>query len=464
VGGLRVKTVTQTVSWSARHLGTARSVLEQLFGPPENRSFAVRFWDGSFDGPAGSANSTIELHRPGALRRMLLPPTELNLGEAFVREDFDVRGDLVGVASLEGHLNASLRSPFQVVRLVTQLLSLPTNDLPSDAKLERPKPRNTGALHDKSNDATNVRAHYDLGNEFYSLFLDRRMVYSCAYFETGTETLEAAQEAKLDLICKKLRLSAGERLLDIGCGWGGLVIHAAQRYGVRATGITLSEPQAELARARVEALGLSHLVQIEVRDYRDFPPNLQFDKIVSVGMVEHVGRANIAQYFAETAQLLKPGGLFLCHGIVDTRKPPGTIANAIEQRTWRRWSFLEQYVFPGGEVLRPSEMLHAAETAGFEARDLESLREHYAITARHWFNRLEANRDAVTRLVGEKTFRVYRLYLAAVVHTFVSRRNGLNQMLFAKTLADGSARLPLTRADLYRSSHADAKNNRAQTE
>ncbi len=380
-----------------------------------------------------------------------------------MRGDFDVQGDLINVVSLEGHLNASLRSPLEVTRLVTRLLSLPTNDLPADAKLERPKPKNTGSLHDKKNDASNVRAHYDLGNDFYALFLDRRMVYSCAYFETGSESLDAAQEAKLELICKKLRLSPGERLLDIGCGWGGLAIYAAQHYGVRATGITLSEPQAELARARAEALGLSHLVQIEVRDYRDFPPNIQFDKIVSVGMIEHVGRSNLARYFDETAHLLRPGGLFLCHGIVDTRKPLGPIANAIEQRTWRRWSFLEQYVFPGGEVLRPSEMLSAAETAGFEVRDLESLREHYALTARHWSNRLEAHRDAVIHLVGEKTFRVYRLYLAAVVHTFVSRRNGLNQILFAKTLADGSAKVPLTRADLYQSSRTNSKTNHAQT-
>jgi cyclopropane-fatty-acyl-phospholipid synthase len=455
--------VPQLTSMGAEHLVATRDVLGQLFGPVQNRRFAVRFWDGSLDQPRDGANFTLELHRPGALRRMLLPATELNLGESFVRGDFDVDGDLTAAISLGGQLDASLRSPLGMARVLTRLLSLPMNDLPPDAKLERPKPRNTGNLHDKNNDATNVRAHYDLGNDFYALFLDRRMVYSCAYFETGSENLDQAQEAKLELICKKLRLSPGEKLLDIGCGWGGLVIHAAQHYGVRATGITLSEPQAELARARIEALGLSHLVQIEVRDYRDFPPGIQFDKLVSVGMVEHVGRANIRQYFHEAAHLLRPGGLFLCHGIVDTRKPVGILANAIEQRTWRRSSFLEQYVFPGGEVLRPSEMLSAAEIAGFEVRDLESLREHYALTARHWSNRLEANRDAVTRLVGEKTYRVYRLYLAAVVHTFVSRRNGLNQILFAKTLSDGAARIPLTRTDLYRSSHTDSNLISAQT-
>ena len=441
---------------TASHLATARAVLELLFGPVLHRSFAVRFWDASFDAPPGDPTFTLKLHRPGALRRMLMPATELSLGESFVRGDFDVDGDLTAAVSLEGQLNAGARSPLGMARLVPRLLSLPTNDLPSEAHLERPKPRLSGDLHDKSNDASNVRAHYDLGNDFYALFLDQRMVYSCAYFETGEEDLDAAQEAKLDLICKKLRLEPGERLLDIGCGWGGLAIHAAQHFGVRVLGITLSEPQADFARARAVALGLSHLVQIEVQDYRDFPPGEQFDKIVSVGMVEHVGSANIGRYFNEAAHLLRSGGLFLCHGIVETRVPLSPLARAFEQRTWRAQSFLEQYVFPGGEVLRPSEMLRAAENAGFEARDLESLREHYALTARHWSRRLEAHSEDVVRLVGEKTYRVYRLYLAAVVHTFKSRRNGLNQILFAKPSADGSARLPFTRADLYRSSASAA--------
>jgi cyclopropane-fatty-acyl-phospholipid synthase len=430
-------------------------VLEQLFGPVQTRSFAVRFWDGSLDEPLEVARFTLELHRPGSLRRMLLPATELSLGEAFVRSDFDVDGDLTAAAALEGQLISGGRSPLGMARLAALLLSLPMNDLPPDAQIERPSSKHSGNLHDKNTDANNVRAHYDLGNDFFALFLDRRMVYSCAYFETGSEDLDTAQEAKLELICRKLRLTRGERLLDIGCGWGGLVIYAAQHFGVRATGITLSEPQAELARARIEALGLAHLVQIEVRDYREFPLGVQFDKIVSVGMVEHVGRANIEQYFSQTMRLLRPGGLFLCHGIVDTRTPSGPVKTAIEQRTWRRSSFLEQYVFPGGEVLRPSEMLRAAENVGFEVRDLESLREHYALTARQWSRQLEAHRKDVLRLVGEKTYRVYRLYLAAVVHTFVSRRNGLNQILFAKPLADGSVRIPQTRTDIYRSAQND---------
>jgi cyclopropane-fatty-acyl-phospholipid synthase len=437
------------------HLETSRSILTLLFGPVETRTFAVRWWNGSMDHPDREPQFTLEFHRAGALRRMLWRPSELSLAEAFLRKDFEVIGDIEAATALETQFSKSARTLLGLVRLMPLLSRLPTDDLSNQAEPLRFKASNRPE-HSRTSDAEEVRSHYDVGNNFYALWLDQQMIYSCAYFETGTEDIDTAQEAKLEHICKKLRLEPGEHLLDIGCGWGGLVIHAAQRHGVRATGITLSEPQAEFARERIRELGLTN-IQIEVRDYRDFPAAVQFDKIVSIGMVEHVGRRNIARYFAETSRLLKPGGVFLCHGIIEVRPPRTPLLAWLEARTWRKRSFLQHYVFPGGEVLPISDLLHAAQRAGLEARDLENLREHYALTTRHWRERLEAHQADVMRLVGEPTYRVYRLYLGAVARSFRVGRNGVAQMLLSKPTSDGSSRLPLTRSDWYGRGHTKAK-------
>jgi cyclopropane-fatty-acyl-phospholipid synthase len=295
-----------------------------------------------------------------------------------------------------------------------------------------------------------VRSHYDVGNDFYALWLDWRMVYSCAYFKTGAETLEEAQEAKLELICRKLRLTPGETLLDIGCGWGGLVMYAAEHYGVNALGITLSVPQAELARQRIRESGLGGRCRVEVLDYRDVPPKEKFDKIVSVGMFEHVGRKNLPLYFEQTLRHLAPGGLFLNHGIVDlaAARPTGA-ASRLAEKMWRSGSFIEKYVFPDGELVAPGDVIRFAEGAGFETRDVESLREHYALTLRHWVRRLESRHDEAARMVGEATYRVWRLYMAGVAHGFASGTLGIVQTLFSKPREDGSTALPWTRADLY---------------
>jgi cyclopropane-fatty-acyl-phospholipid synthase len=439
------------------HLETSRSILTLLFGPPETRTFAVRWWDGSSDAPDHETQFTLEFHRPGALRRMLWRPSELSLAEAFLRKDFEVIGDIEAAAALETQFSQSARAPLGLVRLMPLLSRLPTDDFSVETAPVRFKASNNPE-HSRTSDAEEVRSHYDMGNDFYALWLDRQMIYSCAYFETGSEDIDTAQHAKLEHICKKLRLEPGEHLLDIGCGWGGLVIHAAQRYGVRATGITLSEPQAEFARAKIRELGLTNLVQIEVCDYRDFPPDVQFDKIVSVGMVEHVGRRNIARYFAKAARLLKPGGVFLCHGIIETRRPRRPLLAWLEALTWRKSSFLQHYVFPGGEVLPVSDLLYAAQRAGLEARDLENLREHYALTTRRWRERLEAKQTEVMRLVGETTYRVYRLYLGAIARTFTTGRNGVTQMLLSKPMSDGSSRLPLTRSDWCRRDQIEARS------
>jgi cyclopropane-fatty-acyl-phospholipid synthase len=275
------------------------------------------------------------------------------------------------------------------------------------------------------------------------------MVYSCAYFKTGTETLDEAQEAKLEFICRKLRLRPGETLLDIGCGWGGLVMHAAEHYGVNALGITLSEPQAELARKRIAEAGLGDRCRVEVLDYRDVPPKEKFDKIVSVGMFEHVGRKNLPLYFEQTLRHLAPGGLFLNHGIVDLAARPAGAASRLAAKMWRSGSFIEKYVFPDGELVAPGDVIRFAEDAGFETRDVESLREHYALTLRHWVRRLESRHDEAVRMVGEATYRVWRLYMAGCAHGFARGSLGIVQTLFSKPREDGATVLPPTRADLY---------------
>ncbi|MGB3683956.1 MAG: cyclopropane-fatty-acyl-phospholipid synthase family protein [Rubrobacteraceae bacterium] len=444
------RTVAQPIPAADPAATVSRAILADLFGPPAERTFAVRLWDGAVEAP-GAGNEppfTLVLRRPGALRRMLLPPTELALGEAYLRDDFDIEGDMEEAATiLPGGISARLRSPAVLARLVSRLRALPDDDLPEDNGSGTA--RFTGRRHSRKRDAAAVRSHYDAGNDFYALWLDRRMVYSCAYFPTGTEDIDAAQEAKLDLICRKLRLKPGESLLDIGCGWGSLAIYAAENYGVRSTGITLSEPQAALARRRISEAGLDDRCRVEVRDYRDFPQDITFDKVVSVGMFEHVGRAKLPAYFAEAHRLLRPGGLFLNHGIVTLSRlsaPARAVASALGPRT----SFIQRYVFPDGELVTPAEVLRYAEAAGFETRDLESLREHYALTVRHWVRRLESRHEEAARLAGEQTYRVWRLYMAACARAFAKGRIGVVQTLFSKADKNGVCQLPATRADLYR--------------
>jgi len=425
-----------------------RAVFRELFGPAEARGFAIRLWDGSVDGPASGGRFTLLLRRPEVLRRMLLPPSELEIGEAYLRDDFDIDGDIEAATALADEIAVALRSPVRAARLLRLLLKLPDSD--QEAAEARETPRLLGRRHTRRRDRAAVRSHYDVGNDFYALWLDRRMVYSCAYFPTGAEDLDAAQEAKLDHICRKLRLRPGERLLDVGCGWGGLVIHAAERYGVRALGITLSEPQARLANERVAAAGLADRLRVEVRDYRELPRGERYDKIASVGMIEHVGRARLGTYFAEMHRLLEPGGLFLNHGIVrEPRGEPDGLARKGLRLLWREHAFVNRHVFPDGELVPLGEVVLAGERAGLEPRDVESLREHYARTLRLWVRRLEARHDEAAALVGEPTYRVWRLYMAGSAHGFASGRLNVAQTLFARPAADGTTPLPPTRADLY---------------
>lgn len=415
-----------------------RDLLEDLLPDDEPRDFAVRLWDGSSlePGAGSAARFTLVLAHPGSLKAMFVPPTELALGEAFVHGDFDVEGDLEAVFPLADALLRRERGIAERLRLAARLLALPVRPAAREAAAARPR----GPLHSRERDREVVTYHYDRPPEFFASFLDRRLVYSCAYFEKADDELDDAQERKLDLLCRKLRLRPGERLLDVGCGFGALVLHAAERYGVEAHGITLSEPQAEVARERVAAAGLDDRCRIEVRDYRELEDEGRYDKIVSVGMFEHVGEALLPEYFAVAHRLLRPRGVFLNHGIA--RAGPAAETSA----------FVRRYVFPDGELVPLPVTLAAAQGAGFEIRDVESLREHYALTLRHWVARLETNRDAAAAAAGELAYRVWRLYLSGSAHAFATGRLGVFQTLLAKP-DHGEAGLPLTRADWY----ADAR-------
>ena len=265
------------------------------------------------------------------------------------------------------------------------------------------------------------------------------MLYSCAMFASEDEALDAAQERKLDMICRKLRLQPGEKLLEIGCGWGGLIIHAAQHYGVDARGITLSQPQADLANERIAAAGLADRCRADVCDYRELKEIAAYDKLVSIGMVEHVGTENLSQYFDAAWRLLKPGGVMLNHGIGDTSQRPA--------KTNR--GFIRVYVFPDSDLPPINTILGAAEASGFEPRDLESLREHYTMTLRHWTDRLRAHQQEAIEEVGERTYRVWRLYMAASAHWFAKGFISVYQALLVKP-HNGQSGMPLLREDWYR--------------
>jgi cyclopropane-fatty-acyl-phospholipid synthase len=436
----------------AKALAAARAVLEDVFGPIASRRFAVRFWEGTTDEPAEEPRFTIVLETPGALRHMLIPPSELALTESYIFGDVDIEGNLEAAADLGDVAASRIHSPRALLRLARHVVALPRDEAETSADRARTRAAHlAGRRHTTRRDREAVRFHYNVGNDFYALWLDAKMVYSCGYFARETDDLDLAQESKLDLICRKLRLKPGERLVDIGCGWGGLIMHAARRYGVFALGITLSDAQAESARERIAAAGLSDRCQVELRDYRQLAPEPGFDKISSVGMVEHVGARRLDDYFASAWSALRPGGLFLNHGIVSIAgSRPESAWSRVAGRVWKRGEFIDRYVFPDGELVPAATVIASAERNGFELRDVESLREHYVSTLRHWTRRLESHREEAIALVGEPTYRVWRLYMSASAYGFRTGRIGIIQSLLAKPRSDGSVELPRTREDLYR--------------
>ena len=394
-----------------------------------DRPFTIELWDGSRV-PSTRHGPTVTVHSPRAIGHVIRARGELGLGRAYVCGELDV-DDLDGIVALLGRwqpprlgLLGRLRLTAAAVR-AAGVRPLP----PAPAAELRPSRRR----HTKRRDAVAVRHHYDVSNDFFALFLDETMTYSCALFQEGTETLEDAQRAKLDLICRKLELKPGMRMLDIGCGWGSLAIHAAREYGASVWGITLSEPQAELARERARDASVEDRVEIRVMDYRDLREE-RFDAIASIGMVEHVGVAQIDDYAARIAQVLEPGGRVLNHGITRVPSEPNGVHIAGD--------FSDRYVFPDGELLNLSRMVLAFERAGFEPLNVENLHTDYAETLRHWTARFEEHIADAEAVGGTERTRVWRLYLRAARNAFETAQNAVYQLLCSAPLTEGPAPAP----------------------
>ncbi len=385
-----------------------------------DRPFVVSFWDGTEvpatsngDGPA----PRLLVRSPAAAAHALRAPGQLGIGRAYVSGAIDV-DDLDGVMRVLGTWRApSLNRPAKARLALAALAAAGVQRPPSPLAAEL---RPDGSPHTPERDARAIRHHYDVSNGFFALFLDRSLTYSCAIFSRGAETLEEAQEAKLELVCAKLGLGEGDTVLDVGCGWGSFVLHAASRHGARVVGITLSPSQAELARKRVAEAGLADRVEIRLADYRELRGE-RFDAIASIGMVEHVGDNQIDLYARQLADLLRPGGRLLNHAIARLRHTDPEAG-----------PFSQRYVFPDAEPLHLSRMLLALERAGFVTRHVEGFAPDYAETLRHWAERLDDHRAQAERIVGEERVRVWRLYLRAARNGFLSGFTGVYQVLAAR--------------------------------
>ncbi|HXE46581.1 MAG TPA: cyclopropane-fatty-acyl-phospholipid synthase family protein [Conexibacter sp.] len=384
-----------------------------------SRPFAVRFWDGSELPATDGGNDaepapTFTVRSPRAVAHALRAPGQLGLGRAYVSGELAV-DDIDAVMRLLDTWQSPPLDRRAQLRLMAAALAANGLTLPPKPPISELAPR--GTRHSRERDARAVRHHYDVSNDFFGLFLGPTMTYSCGVWaRSGAQTLEAAQVAKLELVCTKLGLSAGERVLDVGCGWGAFALHAAARHGVHVTGITLSPAQAALARARVEEAGLSEQVDIRLADYRELVAE-PFDAIASIGMVEHVGEVQIDTYAARLAELLKPGGRLLNHGITRQRHTDPDAGD-----------FSERYVFPDAEPLHLSRVLLALERAGFATQHVEGFGADYAETLKHWAARLDEHVEEATRLAGEERIRVWRLYLRAARNGFLSGFTGIYQV------------------------------------
>ncbi|MFB7941165.1 class I SAM-dependent methyltransferase [Streptomyces sp. NPDC056049] len=415
------------------------TLAEELLGTP--LPVRLRAWDGSEAGPPGRGPVLVIRDRR-ALRRMMWKPGELGLARAWVAGEIDVEGDLYEAldrlsgliwdrAEESGGLLASVRDP-RIRAAAASLVRLAGPLPPPKPPVEEARGR-SGGRHSRRRDKRAISHHYDVGNDFYALVLGPSMVYSCAYWTDGG-TLEDAQRDKLDLIARKLALKEGDRLLDVGCGWGSMAIHAAREYGARVVGITLSREQAAFARKRIAEEGLTDRIEIRVQDYRDVPDG-PFDAISSIGMAEHVGAEQYREYADLLYGLLKPGGRLLNHQI--SRRPEP------DEEAYRIDPFIDAYVFPDGELAPMGRTLTTLEDAGFEVRDVEAIREHYALTLRRWVANLERDWDRAVRLVSPGRARIWRLYMAASAVSFERNRIGVNQFLAVRTPVPGRSGLPL---------------------
>jgi cyclopropane-fatty-acyl-phospholipid synthase len=383
-----------------------------------NVPLAIELWNGKRY--ALGERPTVTLRVPAASAVRYLAHADLGkLGEAFVEGHIDV----------EGPIADAIRAAESLARR-----------LGGDKKGRLPGLLRN--LHTKKADSAAIRYHYDVSNDFYALWLDRRMVYSCAYFRTGEESIDQAQEQKLDHICRKLMLKPGERFLDIGCGWGGLAMHAAERYGVKALGITLSENQHALASERIRAAGLQDRCEVRLQDYRDVPGEGVFDKIASIGMFEHVGLKNLPVYFGAIRRLLAGGGIVLNHGITSVDPESRSVGLGAGE-------FIGKYVFPHGELPHLSLVIREMSAAGLEVMDSETLRLHYAKTLAQWSARLEASLERAREFAGERRLRIWRTYLAGCAHAFAQGWVSIQQVLATKPADAAVNPLPWTREYMY---------------
>ncbi|MFE7109371.1 class I SAM-dependent methyltransferase [Streptomyces sp. NPDC057575] len=418
------------------------ALAEELLG--EKLPVRIRAWDGSESGPPGAPVLVIRNRR--ALRRLLWKPGELGLARAWVAGELDIEGDLYEaldlMASLIWERGADAKDGVHPVRdprvraFAKGLLRL-AGPLPPPPPPPEEVRRRPGTLHTKRRDKEAISHHYDVGNDFYELVLGPSMVYSCAYWEDDG-SLEDAQRDKLDLVCRKLALKEGDRLLDVGCGWGSMAIHAAREYGARVTGVTLSVEQAAFARKRIAQEGLTDRIEIRVQDYRDVRDG-PYDAISSIGMAEHVGSVRFREYADDLYALLKPGGRLLNHQIA--RRPEK------DESEYHVDEFIDAYVFPDGELAPVGRTVATLEEAGFEARDVESIREHYALTLRRWVANLEKQWDRAVRTTSAGRARVWRLYMAACALSFEHNKIGVNQILAVRPAEGGASRMPLRARD-----------------
>jgi cyclopropane-fatty-acyl-phospholipid synthase len=411
---------------------TLAALVEDVLG--HDLPVGVTAFDGSRAGPP-DAPATLNIHSPDALRRILTAPGELGFARAYVAGDLDVEGDIFAFISLRDRVSRIRLDPAMMRRVVDVLGGW--------REIRRPAPPREevvlyGRRHSPRRDRAAVTHHYDVSNRFYEMVLGPSLTYSCAVFHDPGDSLEQAQANKYELICRKLGLREGMRLLDVGCGWGGMVLHAAREHGVRAVGVTIAQRQAELASKRVVEAGLSDRVEIRLQDYREVDDG-PYDAISSIGMFEHVGEARLGEYFGTLFELLRPGGRLLNHGI-------NRLAG--QRAKLPRRSFMNRYVFPDGELHELGRVVSSIQRAGFEARHVEQLREHYALTLRHWVRRLEAAHAAARRAADETTYRVWRLYMAGSAHNFQAGRLNVYQTLLVKPNG-GASGLPLSRADWY---------------
>ena len=425
------------------------AILQRLF-KQSSECLSIRLWNGATFLIGSTAPTqltptfTLVINHPRVIRLLVLNNNPMLLAESYFSGNIDIEGDFFAAIKLKDtHLmHVSWRDKLSVLLKTIRLPSHNQNQFGDNKNFISNKTLMFGdalSAHSKTENHAAIAFHYDVSNEFYALWLGKSMVYSCAYFENTHNTLDQAQFAKLDLICKKLMLKPGEQFLDIGCGWGALVLHAAKHYGVIAHGVTLSQQQLALARQRIAQAGLENSVTVDLCDYRDVKGDGYFDKVASVGMFEHVGLKNLPIYFSCIHQLLKPGGLFLNHGIThDVEGWQKTLST----------EFINRYIFPDGQLDTVSNISREMERAKFEIADCESLRVHYALTLRQWVGRLEQQHSAILETVNESTYRIWRLYMAACALEFEGGELGIYQLLATKRSV-GLTILPLTRQHLY---------------